>query len=42
MDERYHRKQIKVVEERLALAGLRLAALLNEVLGARLPQEFRH
>ena len=33
VDEQYYRQQIKVVDERLALAGLRLAALLNEVLG---------
>ncbi len=31
MDEQYYRQQIKVVDERLALAGLRLAAVLNEV-----------
>jgi len=31
-----------VVDERLALAGLRLAALLIEVLGRVSPQEFRH
>ncbi len=32
VDEQYYRQQIKVVDERLALAGLRLAAVLNEVL----------
>ena len=42
VDEQYYRQQIKVVDERLALAGLRLAALLNEVLGHVSPQEFRH
>ena len=31
MDEQYYQRQIKVVDERLALAGLRLAAVLNEV-----------
>jgi len=31
--EQYYRQQIKVVDERLAFAGLRLAAVLNEVLG---------
>ena len=30
IDENYYRKQIKVVDERLALAGLRLAGTLNE------------
>jgi hypothetical protein len=42
VDEQYYRQQIKVVDERLALAGLRLAALLNEVLGRASPQEFGH
>jgi hypothetical protein len=32
IDEAYYRKQITVVEERLALAGVRLAALLNKSL----------
>jgi nuclease S1 len=31
VDEQYYEQQIKVVDERLALAGLRVAALLNEV-----------
>jgi hypothetical protein len=30
IDENYYQKEIKVVDERLALAGLRLAAVLNE------------
>jgi len=30
IDEVYYRKEIKVVDQRLALAGLRLAAVLNE------------
>jgi S1/P1 Nuclease len=30
IDENYYREQIKVVDKRLALAGLRLAAVLNE------------
>jgi hypothetical protein len=42
VDEQYYRQQIKVVDERLALARLRLAALLNEVLGHVSPREFRH
>jgi len=37
VDEAYYRAQIPIVDQRLALGGLRLAALLNEVLskGAR-------
>ena len=42
VDEQYYRQQIKIVDERLALAGLRMAAVLNAVLGRVLPQEFRH
>ena len=42
MDEQYYRQQIKVADERLALAGLRLASLLNGVLGHVSPQGFRH
>jgi len=42
VDEQYYRQQIKAVDVRLALAGLRLAAVLNEVLGHASPQEFRH
>jgi hypothetical protein len=30
LDENYYQKEIKVVDRRLALAGLRLAAVLNE------------
>jgi hypothetical protein len=30
IDENYYRKEIKVIDQRLALAGLRLAAVLNE------------
>jgi hypothetical protein len=29
IDENYYRKEIKIVDQRLALAGLRLAAMLN-------------
>lgn len=35
IDENYYRRQLPVVDERLALAGLRLAAIVNDVL--RLP-----
>ena len=38
VDEAYYRAQISIVEQRLALAGVRLAALLNEVLTASPPQ----
>jgi hypothetical protein len=34
IDEKYYREQIKVVDLRLALAGLRLAKVLNEVFSA--------
>jgi hypothetical protein len=30
LDENYYQKEIKVVDRRIALAGLRLAAVLNE------------
>ena len=33
VDENYYKSQIKVVDTRLALAGLRLAALLNDAFG---------
>ena len=36
-DEAYYRKHIPTVEERLALGGLRLAAVLNEILTAPPP-----
>jgi hypothetical protein len=42
VDEQYYRQQIKVVDKRLALAGLQLAALLNEVLGHVSLRDFRH
>jgi nuclease S1 len=42
VDEQYYRQQIKIADERLALAGLRRAAVLDEVLGHVSPQEFRH
>jgi hypothetical protein len=32
VDEAYYRRQVAVVDERLALGGLRLAAVLNEAL----------
>jgi hypothetical protein len=33
VDEAYYKANISAVDKRLALAGLRLAALLNEALG---------
>lgn len=33
IDEQYYQKEIKVIDERLALAGLRLAAVLNAAFG---------
>ena len=38
VDEAYYRAQIPIVEQRLALAGVRLAVLLNEALTAPPPQ----
>jgi hypothetical protein len=37
VDESYYQAQIKVVDERMALAGLRLAALLNAVFSQQAP-----
>ena len=42
VDKQYYRQQFKVVDQRLDLAGLRLAAVRNEVLGHASPQESRH
>jgi hypothetical protein len=41
LTEAYYKEQIKVVDERLALAGLRLAALLNNTFKNKSPQDFR-
>lgn len=40
LDQRYYEKQIKVVDRQLALAGLRLAKLLNESIGKMTPEDF--
>jgi hypothetical protein len=40
LDERYYKKQIKVVDRQMALAGLRLAKLLNESIGKMTPRDF--
>jgi hypothetical protein len=41
VDEAYFNKQIKVVDDRLALAGLRLAALLDDTFKNKGPQDFK-
>jgi hypothetical protein len=41
IDESYYRMNIPVVDERLALAGLRLAALLNDTLGGIPPGQLQ-
>jgi S1/P1 Nuclease len=40
LNERYYDKQIKVVDRRMALAGLRLAKLLNDSIGKMTPKDF--
>ena len=35
VDESYYKNDIAIVDQRLALAGVRLAALINQVLGNR-------
>lgn len=40
LDERYYEKQITVVDRQLALAGLRLARLLNDSIGKMTPRDF--
>ena len=42
VDEKYFQTSITVVDERLALAGLRLAALLNQVFGSAAAVSTRH
>jgi hypothetical protein len=39
-DEQYERAQIKVVDRQMALAGLRLAKLLNQTIGRMTPRDF--
>lgn len=41
LDEKYYQQQIKVVDRQMALAGLRLAKLLNETIGKMTPRDFR-
>lgn len=40
LNGRYYEKQIKVVDRQLALAGLRLAKLLNDSIGKMTPKDF--
>jgi hypothetical protein len=41
LDEQYYRQEINVVDRQMALAGLRLAKLLNETIGKMTPRDFR-
>jgi hypothetical protein len=41
MDEGYYQREIKVVDMQMALAGLRLAKLLNDTIGKMTPRDFR-
>jgi hypothetical protein len=41
LDEQYYQKEIKVVDRQMALAGLRLAKLLNDTIGKMTPRDFR-
>jgi len=40
LDDSYYQKEIKVVDRQLALAGLRLAKLLNDTIGRMTPRDF--
>jgi hypothetical protein len=41
LDESYYQREIKVVNTQMALAGLRLAKMLNDTIGKMTPREFR-
>jgi hypothetical protein len=41
LDEGYYQQEIKVVDRQIALAGLRLAKLLNDTIGKMTPRDFR-
>jgi hypothetical protein len=41
LDEQYYQREIKVVDRQMALAGLRLAKLLNDTIGKMTPRDFR-
>jgi len=40
LDDSYYRKEIMVVDRQMALAGLRLAKLLNDTIGRMTPRDF--
>jgi hypothetical protein len=40
LDEQYYQREIKVVDRQMALAGLRLARLLNDSIGKVTPRDF--
>jgi hypothetical protein len=40
LDGNYYQKEIKVVDRQMALAGLRLAKVLNDTIGRMTPQDF--
>lgn len=40
LDEQYYQREIKVVDRQMALAGLRLAKLLNDTTGKMTPRDF--
>ena len=40
LGEAYYQQQIKVVDRQMALAGIRLAKLLNETVGRVMPRDF--
>ncbi len=40
LDENYYQKEIKLVDRQMALAGLRLAKLLNDSIGNMTPRDF--
>jgi hypothetical protein len=41
LDEGYYQREIQVADRQMALAGMRLAKLLNESIGKRTPRDFR-
>jgi hypothetical protein len=41
LDERYYERQIRVVNRQMALAGVRLARLLNDTIGKMTPKDFQ-
>jgi hypothetical protein len=41
LDEGYYQREIRVVDRQMALAGLRLARMLNETIGRMTPGDFR-